>query len=70
MPNTATVCFKTTPTHFAILQGLAIARRTTVSALVRETVEEALDLEGQMAKIARYLREESAGLEGTAGGGL
>ena len=53
MPNTATVSFKLPPDRYAVLKALADGRGKTLSELVRETVEWALELERR----ARLLKE-------------
>ena len=52
-PNTAIVCFKLPPDRYAVLKAMAEAQGKSLSELVRETVESALDLERQ----ARLLHE-------------
>ena len=53
MPNTATVSFKLPPDRYAVLKALADGRGKTLSELVRETVEWALELDRR----ARLLKE-------------
>jgi predicted DNA-binding protein len=57
MANVATVSFKVSPEQYAILKGMAKAEGVTVSELVRRTLEEALDLERQVALLVRILAE-------------
>jgi len=45
MANTATVSFKLPPDRYAVLKALAEGQGKSLSELVRETVEWALDLE-------------------------
>ncbi len=60
MNYSALISFRLTPDRYAVLKALAGAQRKSLSELVRETLEEALDLEEQ----ARQLQEYSAGRGG------
>ena len=53
MSNTALVSFKLAPDRYAVLKAMAEAQDKSLSEMVRETVEWALDLERQ----ARLMRE-------------
>ena len=55
MANTATISFKTTPEHMAIIAALARNQRQTVSAFIRLTVEQALDLDARAQHLSDYL---------------
>ena len=59
MANTATVSFKLPPDRYAVLKALAEGQGKSLSELVRQTVEWALDLERR----ARLLKEFFAGDE-------
>ena len=56
MSNVATVSFKIAPDRYAILKALAASEGVSISEFVRRTVEEALDLEGQVERLADFLR--------------
>ncbi len=60
MNNSALVSFRLKPDRYAVLKALAEGQNKSLSELVRETVEEALDLEER----ARQLREYFAGRRG------
>ena len=53
MSNTALVSFKLPPDRYAVLKAMAEGQGKSMSEMVRETVEWALDLDRQ----ARLLRE-------------
>ena len=53
MSNTALVSFKLAPDRYAVLKALAEGQGKSMSEMVRETVEYALDLDRQ----ARLMRE-------------
>jgi predicted DNA-binding protein len=52
MSNTAIVSFKVAPEQYTVLKAMAASKGKSLSELVRETVEEALDLEAQMERVA------------------
>ncbi len=60
MNNSALVSFRLKPDRYAVLKALAEGQNESLSELVRETVEEALDLKGR----ARQLEEYFAGRTG------
>ena len=53
MSNTAIVSFKLAPDRYAVLKAMAEGQGKSMSEMVRETVEWALDLDRQ----ARLMRE-------------
>jgi predicted DNA-binding protein len=53
MSNTAIVSFKLAPDRYAVLKAMAEGQGKSLSEMVRETVEYALDLDRQ----ARLLKE-------------
>ena len=65
MANVATVSFKLSPEHFAVLRALARAENKSVSAFVRELVAEVLDLDAQAERLMALF----AAAEQTAGAG-
>ena len=52
MSNVATVSFKIAPDRYAVLKAMAAGEGLSVSQFVRETVEQALELERQMERLA------------------
>ena len=52
MSNVATVSFKIAPDRYAILKAMAQGEGLSVSQLVRETVERALELERQVVRLS------------------
>ncbi len=60
MNNSALVSFRLRPDRYAVLKALAEGENKSLSELVRETVEEALDLEER----ARQLRDFFAARRG------
>ena len=59
MSNTATVTFRISSEQFTVLKALAAAARMPLSQFVRETVEEALELERQMERLTAFFAEGS-----------
>ena len=57
MSNTATVSFKMAPDRYAIRRAMADAADVTVSQFVRETVEQTLDLDRQVERLAALFAE-------------
>ncbi len=55
MSNVATVSFKIAPDRYAILKALATSQGLTVSQFLRQTVEDALDLEQQVERLVDFL---------------
>lgn len=51
MPNVATVSFKVSPEHYAVLKALAV-NNGGISQLCRDTIVEALDLDGKAEQMA------------------
>lgn len=63
MSNVATVSFKIAPDRYAILKALATSQGLTVSQFLRQTVEDALDLEQQVERLVDFFGgREAAGL--------
>ena len=61
MSNVATVSFKISPDRYAILRALAEGEGVSVSALVRRTVQEALDLERKGEHLTAPFAKEREG---------
>ena len=51
MPNVATVSFKVSPEHYAVLKALAV-NNGGISQLCRDTIVDALDLDGKAEQMA------------------
>lgn len=54
MNHSALVSFRVTPERYALLKALADAQGKSLSELVRDTVEEALDLEERARELQEY----------------
>ncbi len=54
MNNSALVSFRLKPDRYAVLKALAAGENKSLSELVRETVEEALDLEERARQVQEY----------------
>ena len=56
MANTALVSFKLSPDHYAVLKAMAEGQGKSLSEMVRETVEYALDLDRQARLLQEFFR--------------
>jgi uncharacterized protein (DUF1778 family) len=54
MSNTAIISFKVAPDQYAVLKAMASSQHKSLSQFVRETVEQALDLESQARLLASF----------------
>lgn len=52
MANCMTVSFKLAPEYYALVKAMAQGTGTTVSEFLRDSVLEALNLEGEMERLA------------------
>ncbi len=57
MSNVAVVSFKMEPDHYAVLRALAAGQGKSLSEFVRETVEQALDLDRQVRALASFFAQ-------------
>jgi len=57
MPNTALVSFKLEPDRYAVLKAMAEGQGKSLSEMVRETVEYALDLDRQARLMEEFFRQ-------------
>ena len=62
----ATISFKLAPDYYAVVKAMAAGRGKSVSQFVRETLEEALDLEAQAERLTAVFSEVEAALDGLA----
>ena len=56
MANTALVSFKLSPDRYAVLKAMAEGQGKSLSEMVRETVEYALDLDRQARLLQEFFR--------------
>ena len=52
MSNITTVSLKMAPEHYAVVKAMAQGQGVSVSEFLRETLQDALDLERQMERLA------------------
>jgi predicted DNA-binding protein len=57
MSNSALVSFKVAPERYAVLKAMAESREQTLSEFIRETLEQALDLDRQARLLATFFAE-------------
>jgi predicted DNA-binding protein len=62
MAKTATVSFKVSAEEYTILQVLAAQDGKALSTFIRDTVDEALDLEAELARLAELMGKTPASL--------
>ena len=60
MSNVTTVSLKLAPEHYAVVKAMAQGQGVSVSEFLRETLQEALDLERQMERLASLFAEGPA----------
>ena len=60
MAKTATVSFKVSAEEYTILQVLAAQDGKPLSTFIRDTVDEALDLEAELARLAELMGKTPA----------
>ena len=61
MSNVMTVSLKMAPEHYTVVKAMALSQGLTVSAFLRETIQEALDLDRQMERLASVFSAEAPG---------
>ena len=61
MSNVATVSFKISPDRYTVLRALAEGEGVSVSAFVRRTMQEALDLERKAEHLTAPFAQEREG---------
>ena len=59
----ATISFKLAPDYYAVVKAMAAGRGKSVSQFVRETLEEALDLDAQSDRLVTVFLEVDAALD-------
>ena len=59
MSNTAIVSFKLPPDRYAVLKAMAEGQGRSMSEMVREAVEEALDLDRQARLMREFFRQSA-----------
>ena len=59
MSNTALVSFKLAPDRYAVLKAMAEGQGKSLSEMVRETVEYALDLDRQARLMREFFRQSA-----------
>lgn len=59
MSNTALVSFKLPPDRYAVLKAMAEGQGKSLSEMVRETVEYALDLDRQARLMQEFFRQSA-----------
>ena len=52
MSNVSTVSLKMAPEHYVVVKAMAQGQGVSVSEFLRETLQDALDLERQMERLA------------------
>ena len=57
MANTATVSFKLPPEYYTVVKAMAAAESRSVSTFLRELVEEVLELDREMERLAALYAE-------------
>ncbi len=57
MSNVALVSFKIQPDYYTVLKALAVSQGKSLSELVRETVERALELDQQARLLASFFAQ-------------
>ena len=57
MSNVTTVSLKMAPEHYAVIKAMALGQGLSVSEFLRDTLQEALDLDRQMERLASMFAE-------------
>jgi hypothetical protein len=68
MPKSAVVSFRLTPGQYATLRAMADVQGRSLSALVRGTVVDGLDLDGHLRVLVSFLRARDRGKARPAAG--
>ena len=62
MTYAATISFKIAPDYYAVVKAMAAGQRKSVSEFVRETVEQALELEQEAERLAALFADHFGGV--------
>ena len=64
MSNVTTVSLKLAPEHYAVVKAMAQGQGVSVSEFLRETLQDALDLERQLERLADFFGDKCLLREG------